>query len=586
LGLFTQSKIYLLIEFFNFNYFIMKKTTIYLMAVILAGSLITLTAKAQTEYPYFPSSEVVADISTVATTVTDPATALLDLNGNFTIEVSGTAGNEINITNSLIYYSYTPTVSGNVRFVKKGSKVYVYEGITYKGVVASQPCVITYPEITDATATTSTDQLLQNASFETTGTLVGGSNYNFGTPWVTNVTVAASGGIRITTSASAVNGTYVCVWRGSGNSNYFAQPMTGIKANTSYQVIVRQVSSGNANANFNVGLGSTAGGLEYGAATIRLGTTYDGTRTTTFTTAFSVTGDVYFTFKNTSTNTASSGSDPVTQMDYIALVEGTSATTSGITGTSGNVYYINSAYSPEININYAAGDYYDMTPFIVNPSFEVTVLNGWTNNGMASQTNVPGQGWTKDGNVYCEKWVSSSGNLPVASINQTVNGLPNGVYKLKAAGHAIKQGATDPTATTGAYLFAGTVQQLVNAGAEYEVSNAIVADGSLAIGFKTEGTITCNWAAIDNFRLYYYGPSPATKVNIAYNNITVKPTVSNGSFRIESANKIGKFSVYDISGRLILTKVATKSIEEISVPAKGIYFIKTNGKTFKIVKID
>ncbi|MFT3740730.1 MAG: InlB B-repeat-containing protein [Breznakibacter sp.] len=482
----------------------MKRTITLLMAVILAAGFHVSTTKAQTAYPYFPDNEVADDITSVATSVENPATALVNLSGNFTIEVAGTAGTEIKLSDGTIFYAYTPTATGGIRFVKKGSTVYVYEGSSYKNTITSQSA-ITYPEITDATATTSSDQLLQNASFETTGTLVGGTNYNFGTPWVTNFTVSASGGIRIGTNGSAVNGSYVCVWRGSGNSNYFAQPVSNVKTNTSYKVIVRQVASGNANASFNVGLGSSVDGLEFGTTTIKLGTTYDGTRSVTFTTSNEATADGYFTFKNTSTNTSSAGSDPLTQMDYIALVEGIVTTTAGITGSMGDVYYANAVYAPNINVNFAAGDYYDMTSLIVNPSFETGNLNGWTNNGMATQTNTPGQGWTKDGSVYAEKYVASTGNLPAAGISQTIAGLPNGVYKLKAAGHAIKQGATDPTATTGAYLYAASVQTLVNAGAEYEAANALVTNNSLTIGFKTEGEITSNWAAVDNFRLSYHG---------------------------------------------------------------------------------
>ncbi len=41
-----------------------------------------------------------------------------------------------------------------------------------------------------------------------------------------------------------------------------------------------------------------------------------------------------------------------------------------------------------------------MTPYIVNPSFE-DELTGWTNNGMAKQTNAS---FEKAGNIYCEAW--------------------------------------------------------------------------------------------------------------------------------------------------------------------------------------
>lgn len=527
------------------------------MATVLAVGLGGFTAKAQTAYPYFPSNEVAEDITAVASPVDNPATALVDLTGNFTIQVTGTAGVEIKISNSIIFYAYTPIDNGDVRFVKKGGKVYVYEGTAYKAAIASQACEITYPEIADETATTSADQLLVNASFETAGALVGGTNYNFGAPWVTNVTVAGSGGIRLTeATAGNVNGTWECVWRGSGNGNYFAQPVSGIKPNTSYKLIVRQIASGNANADFNVGLGSTVDGMEFGKGTVRLGTTYDGTRTTTIVTSLNVAGGVYFTFKNTPTNTSSSGSDPLTQMDYLALVEGTSSAVAGISGGTGNVYYAAGVFAPNSNPNYLAGDYYDMTSLVANPSFEVGGLAGWTNNTMASQTNVPGQGWVKDGNVYCEKWVNQSGNLPAASITQTLTGLPNGVYKLKAAGHAIKQGATDPNATTGAYLFASSAQTLVNAGQEYEVDNIVVTNNSLAIGFKIEGAITCNWAAIDNFRLSYHGVDLTALNNVLAEKVTAAQAILDATNTPKGYNKTELLTAISEAGSVAQTEEA------------------------------
>jgi hypothetical protein len=95
------------------------------------------------------------------------------------------------------------------------------------------------------------------------------------------------------------------------------------------------------------------------------------------------------------------------------------------------------------------------------------------------------------------------GTLPASSVSQTISGLPNGMYKLLAAGHAVMQGSADPTA--GAFLFAGSGKTPLNVGGGYAVADVLVVGGSLTIGFKLEGTITANWAGIDNFRLQYFG---------------------------------------------------------------------------------
>src|SRR5690554_613705 len=146
-----------------------------------------------------------------------------------------------------------------------------------------------------------------------------------------------------------------------------------------------------------------------------------------------------------------------------------------------------------------------VTNLIVNPSFEVGGLNGWTNNGMVTQTNnsPADEGWAKDGNVYVERWTSAPNALPASNITQTITGLDNGVYSVVASGHAVLQGDENPA--TGAFLYAGSKQTAVNVGGDYEVAEVLVVDNSLTIGFKLEGTITANWVGIDNFRLHYYG---------------------------------------------------------------------------------
>ncbi len=486
----------------------MKKTITLLMKMLFVTMFFcSFNLNSQNVLPYFPKDEIAEDISTVATELSDPGSALFEFNNDFTIEVDAVAGDPVVISNGNVFFSYTPEDDGLVRIVKKASTVYVFENSVFKGTINSEKHYITFAEITDADAHDNPAQLLQNASFEVTGGPVeeGSSNYKFGDPWLSNVEIPASYGIRLETSDAAVNGEYVVLWRGSGNDNYFTQELSEIKANTTYKIIVRQVAGANANANFNVGLGSDEGELDIATSAIRLGSDYNGTHETTVITPLNLPLDFYFTLRNTAANTASSGNDPLTHIDYIALLEGSSDGTAGVSGFSGSVYFVDAVYAPVQDFDPESGDYYDLTNYIKNPSFEDGGLNNWSNNGMQTQTNnsPADQNWTKDGNTYVERWTGAPNTLPASGISQTIEGLPNGIYKLLANGHSVMQGSDE--GTTGTFLYAGSEQTAVNIGKDnYEVENILVVDNSLTIGFKLEGEITSNWAGVDNFRLYYY----------------------------------------------------------------------------------
>jgi hypothetical protein len=351
---------------------------------------------------------------------------------------------------------------------------------------------IQYPTIADATVHSDVNNLLQNSSFETPGSLVGGTNYNFGTPWVSNAVIAASGGIRIQNgTVGNVNGTWECLWRGSGNTSYFAQQLSAtIKPNTSYKIIVNQLTGSNAYATFNVGLGSTVNGLEFGSAPVVLGNGKNGTWAVSVRTPASITTPAYFTFINTLTNTASSGTDPLTQIDYIALVEGVDAV--GIVGATSATFLDGTAYAPEnLAVNFANGDYVDCTSEIVNPSFEVNGAAGWTNVGpFVAQTNTSFA--YKAGTVYFEKW-KASGNWTGLKISQKILNLPNGDYRLTAGA------LNSPDNTGGAFVFANAVEAVVLTAKDYKIK-VTVTNHEIEIGYRVDNG--GNYVATDNYRLY------------------------------------------------------------------------------------
>lgn len=141
----------------------------------------------------------------------------------------------------------------------------------------------------------------------------------------------------------------------------------------------------------------------------------------------------------------------------------------------------------------------DYTSKIANPGFE-DGLSGWTNDGYQTQTNdaPTSEGWTKSGNAYAEKWCAATGSLDDASLTQTVTGLPNGYYVLRAEAHAVLQGSATTT-IYGVTLNANRRQTKVQAGGTYK-AGVVVSDGTLTIGISNTGT-NANWVAVDNFRI-------------------------------------------------------------------------------------
>ncbi|MFT3752044.1 MAG: T9SS type A sorting domain-containing protein [Paludibacter sp.] len=484
--------------------------------------------------------------------------------GDYTLEVQGSIGTEISVAGGA--YTYTPTINGVVRFSQKAGKVYVYEGNVYKTTL-TPTVTITYPTITDADAATNVNNLLQNASFETLGALVTGTaatttaRHAFGTPWVTNVTInGTTNTIRVGMSTVAVNGSYVCIWRGTANTNYFSQQVSAtIKPNTSYKITVRQIAGGNAYAYFNTGLGSSVDGMEYGYKPLNLGNTKDGTWSTTLRTPASVTGATYFTFKNTATNIASSGTDPLTQMDYITLVEGTDV--KGIVGVSSATFLAGTAYAPEnVVIDYAAGDYYDVTFYIRNASFEDIQVDKqqtipyWTKTGTANSEyctrNDAGSAGFKNGNVYFQYW-SNATPRPDFSISQIITGLPNGKYRVTAA-------AGGDAGTTGTYVYAQDVQTQVTSTGDFS-AEAVVLDGSLTIGFKSVNR-SVNWAFADNFRLYYLGASVDPVLTLSATSFYYDANNLTKIFNVSGANLTGDVTLTAPQG-ITLSKTTLTAAE-------------------------
>lgn len=156
--------------------------------------------------------------------------------------------------------------------------------------------------------------------------------------------------------------------------------------------------------------------------------------------------------------------------------------------------------------NASAQNPIDMTSAIANPDFEDGLMY-WDNAGFIAQTNTSFRG--KSGGYYLERWTNIGSKLPDISVSQTITGLREGRYTLRAAtGHITQRsaGSSDNNGElqSGAILFAGyssveAADQIAAQDLEF-----IIVDPEVTLGFKTKNA-TGNWVCFDNCRLYFNG---------------------------------------------------------------------------------
>ncbi len=256
-------------------------------------------------------------------------------NSDFTIEVDGTEGTEIQLKG--IGVEYTPTKTGKVRFVRKDNVIYVYEGSDYKGTIGQYTM-------------TNEKELLADYNFENVGGKIENNKFKLSSTWSMSSTSAYGGtGIRVSDNTAGINNGNVLIWRGTGNNNYFSQPLTDIESNTEYKISVYQFTGANAGALFNIGLGNAAGDYSICSVQERLGApnnknTISGLHTMYITTPEELGSDLFFTFRNTnpSTTDRNGQNDALTQIDWISLVK----CDGSIVGASNAKVLEGAAYAP------------------------------------------------------------------------------------------------------------------------------------------------------------------------------------------------------------------------------------------------
>ena len=178
-------------------------------------------------------------------------------------------------------------------------------------------------------------------------------------------------------------------------------------------------------------------------------------------------------------------------------------------------------------------DYVDATNRIQNPSFNkdatnATTITNWTNAGFKQNrrsvsyptTRLNEEGVEMTITDFVEQWSNSSANggklAGTGDINQTINGLPAGHYRLTADFIIVSQGTADIEEAEGAQFYAN--DKAVDLGltstldgtqaAAYSIDIDLAEGEALTVGFRY-AELNLNWLGWDNVTLTYVGDPEA-----------------------------------------------------------------------------
>lgn len=428
----------------------------------------------------------------------------------YSLTVVGTIGQEITVCgdygSKYVYYKYTPTSSTNVRFFRNNGKVYVYEGEDFKQEIEEHVATAN-PIMADGNVVDNDAQMLKDASFENHGAKYENNKYYLGSDWTTNVDYKSTN-IRVTEDqASVKDGKSKLLWRGTKCDRYFSQQISGLKPNTYYSIQLSQLDCSNANADFNIGFGTSAGDLSICATTVRLGkNTAKGKFVRLVKTPETIpSGDIYFTFSCTKDNTSNDPgqTDVLTQLDWLSVTEDKSSNEFlGISGVTAANYVENVVDEPNMVVVNAYKEKFKncnkenpSDDVLINGSCDVA-NSGWVLSNMGYQKN------SERPTRYVEKWVSNDGRLSGKySASQTVYDIPAGVYVLSGTLQAILQGKS--LAITGASLNLNDKSVSVSGEwKDYSVTYVLKRDGELTASYVINNS-NANWVAMDGLSLKY-----------------------------------------------------------------------------------
>lgn len=466
------------------------------------------SAVAQTDEPVLK----LQNVSNEAYNVTDLNNFVVKAD-KYSLTVVGTIGQEITVRgdygSKYVYYKYTPTSSTDVRFFRNNGKVYVYEGEDFKQELEEHVATAN-PIMVDGNVVDNDAQMLKDASFENHGNKYDDNKYYLGSDWTTN-TDFKSTKIRVTEDQNSVkDGKSKLLWRGTKCDRYFSQQISGLKSNTYYSIQLSQLDCANANADFNIGFGTSAGDLSICATTVRLGKdTSKGKLVRLVKTPEIIPyGNIYFTFSCTKDNSSNNPNqtDVLTHLDWVSVTEDKSSNEFlGVSGITAANYVENVVDEPNmVVVNAYKEKFKDCNK--ENPSGDVLINgscdvenSGWVLSNMGYQKNK------ERPTRYVEKWVSSDNNGRLSgkySASQTIYDIPAGVYVLSGTLSAVNQG-NKSLAITGASLNLNDKSVSVSgAWKDYSVTYVLERDGELTASYVINNS-NANWVAMDGLSLKY-----------------------------------------------------------------------------------
>lgn len=224
------------------------------------------------------------------------------------------------------------------------------------------------------------------------------------------------------------------------------------------------------------------------------------------------------------------------------------------------------------------GQCFDMTEFLVNPSFEYE-LQGWQQSNVTS--GWAGTGTWSDRPAHEGSSFASFAFEKITSVDvyQTVSGLPAGTYSLKAAlrNTGGKSYLTDQHvyATTAAGTVDSTPLTDVsgdnnNDWYDFTVTNIVLKEGeTLRVGACSTGSGTqAGWFQVDDFRLYYWGTNGSTGIDspLLRADGTLTVSVSGGRLVIVSPTAC-RLPVYTVGGVLSAVVDIQPGQQSLSLPS-------------------
>ena len=231
----------------------------------------------------------------------------------------------------------------------------------------------------------------------------------------------------------------------------------------------------------------------------------------------------------------------------------------------------------EVRLSQAPGETTDFSFYIVNAGAEAET--GWqlslTNGDAKIKSGLHYSGDTS--NTYFDSYNATAGNLWYTG-HQTLQGLPNGTYRLTAKSRTDGDGVFITAQTASQYLKTEVTpntnwqQAADNGWGTYTIDSICVTDGVLTIGFTNDMYITGaqqftgTWMSADDFQLFYISAETASDID----EVNADGTWARGGKGCIMGNAE---AVYRLDG----TKMGTAS----NLPA-GIYIVTSQGKQMKI----